>query len=192
MSFGIGKIKQRKEQNPEKKSQSYSYQVLQIRTEPLSIWALASSWNIGVTTFKFIIGEMTNGRLIFWSETDSPELGHALSVCAGRIGKEALLTFCTPEFSVSSDTQFLLLSELCRHFTGRTDWCRPVMPHNRWCYVLGHTASKSLYWNQDSWLVLGGRTPVVSAWYVWSSSAFAASTIHSKTFPTSAEIYGSI
>lgn len=67
MSFGIVKIKQRKEQNPEKKSQCYSYQVPKIRTESLSIWALASSWNIRATTFKFIIGEMTDGRLIFWS-----------------------------------------------------------------------------------------------------------------------------
>lgn len=32
--------------------------------------------------------------------------------------------------------------------------------------MMGHTVSKSLYWNQVSWLVLGGRTPLVSAWYV--------------------------
>lgn len=67
MSFGIVKIKQKKEQNPEMKSLCYSYQVLKIRTEPLSIWALASSWNIRATTFKFITGEVANGRLMFWS-----------------------------------------------------------------------------------------------------------------------------
>lgn len=61
-----------------------------VRTEPLSIWAMASSWNIRATTFKFITGEKANGRLMFWSANWFSWI--ALSVCA-RISEEALLTF---------------------------------------------------------------------------------------------------
>lgn len=52
------------------------------------------------------------------------EAMHFLSVQAELAGKHFWLS-CTPEFSVSTDTLFLLLPELHRHFTGRTAWCRP-------------------------------------------------------------------
>lgn len=154
ISFGIVKIKQREEQNPEKKSQCYSYQVLKIGTEPLSIWAMGSSWNTRDTTFKFIIGEMANGRLMFWS--------------ANWFSWIRSCTFCLCKNWQGSTSDFLVLLNFlsvlipcfcyCESYTGISHWSWVLQA--RWCYVMGYTVSRSLHWNQDSWLVLGGRTAV--------------------------------